>query len=469
MLYKSGGKLVKKRILYFLFVFSIVLTVMGLETDIKAKAAEDKSIWHEGWHKNDSRKISVDTKNSYGNSAYSFKLQNTDYNDSRIEKTFKVKPNTYYRASVMVKYSGYELDPNADITESGAVLQLLDSNNVYIKDGFYNSEEWKKLELSFYSGDSEFYTIRLRNGFSDRECKGTAWFSDVRIEEASLSTDWNVLVLVIKHIKAEATVDGAKIEVDNQLNDNDVEYLRDAIQVLKQNISDLSEGLAGIRSIDVYALEDTVTELNAADVNKVDCTEKAVSKALDKYLDQKSYQQIILIHPLQDVNKNAKGGTWVGKGGASYKGITCCQCIYISGKEDYSEKGASSNYKKFPLSLVVHEILHGVEKDSGKIDKEKTAPLHMEDNSPYKEIYNGNDGWYSYYHDYMTCSLPDGRGVLPEAYLRISDYILVSDEMTPGEGIKTNGDLPEHIAGKLKTSKIKNLQKRMIKKKKGKK
>ena len=63
------------------------------------------------------------------------------------------------------------------------------------------------------------------------------------------------------------------------------------------------------------------------------------------------------------------------------------------------------------------------------------------------------DGWRSYYRDYMSHTLPDGRGVDPRAYYRANGYTLADSAMEVGGNVKECSKLPLDIS-KVKAAKI---------------
>ena len=134
-----------------------------------------------GWVGNGSAMFSVDRKIHPEGSSYSIRLDNTDYNISYVEKAFRVEPDTTYRFSAKVKYSGYSLDPEAETEQSGACVGKAFS---YQHSDFTTDSEWNTVEYFFDSGDETEWALCLQNGIYNAKCHGTAWFSDVKLEKA---------------------------------------------------------------------------------------------------------------------------------------------------------------------------------------------------------------------------------------------------------------------------------------------
>ncbi len=196
----------------------------------------------------------------------------------------------------------------------------------------------------------------------------------------------------------------------------------------------MSDKLIGVNSVDTYVVNTPIKDLDLSNNSINLYTNETIQNAIDKYTAKKVYQQIILVEPME------YGITqWAGLGGTKYKGIHFCQYVHHPGAKAFEAVD-------YTISGYIHEIIHGVEYDSKDIDGD-TIPDFHENIGIYKDYYSyEKDGWYSYHHDYLTCNLPDGRGINKSVLKRPSAYILVSDDMTVGEGISVSGTLPKHIS-----------------------
>ena len=450
--------MVKKGIRLKITVVLVFLTVLvaglGFKTiTVSAKASEENG-WQLRARGNDSYSITVDESIKYGDSAYSLRITNTDYNLVSVKKTFKLKPNTQYRASVMVRYSDYEAKPEegASAWGEGAQLRASVAGNTFYQESYEgvkgNVDKWTKEELKFQTDESGECEIQLLNG---GYCKGNAWFSGFRLEEVAETTNqWNILVVIIKSIDTDVMVNGKKSHYTGSYSKEDIAFLKDNLPgELKKQLTKVSDGLIGVNDVDIYAPDIVLKEVNLSDPNAVNPYNEVLSKKLDDYLEKKAYQQIIVIPPFSyGIND------WQGKGGNKYKGINFCQYIHYPGdRVFYGVKG----YEDYQISGYIHEILHGVEHDSKAIDGDKTPDFH-ENVGIYKDYYDDKtDGWFKYHHDYITGNLPDGMGIDQSVLYRPSMYLLVSDDLTPLRDIEVKGTLPTHISEVVTVGKVKSV------------
>lgn len=349
-------------------------------------------------------KFSVDKKQKSGNGKYSIKIRNIDYGVSRVEKTFKVKPNTRYKATVMAKCVNFKKSKKSrhDFGKFGAVLataQRVPSGSSY------TGNKWKKLTYYFNSGDAKKHTLALYNAGN----KGTVYFSDFKLEELSQSSnEWNLCVVYLKSIKAPIVQDGKKQTLSKKLCQKDMDYCTDTINQLYSYMNLLSEGKMDIKSIDFYECDETVKTLtsNGKGAYSINNNDKVVREKLDAIIKNaeknsgKRYDQIILVSPLPtDI---------AGKLGVNFQERNIIQ-VYI-------------NHLEFSSTLIatfIHELLHSVEYVSKQIDPEGTVSLHACEDE-YSEYYhawqNGLPGNCTWFSDCMRRTTPDGRGLNEKAF-----------------------------------------------------
>ena len=429
-------KIGMKQLACLLTVIALAVIFLPSNTPVTAATVDVSSPWIAFESYKGCATYGVDKSQKYGNSAYSIRITNTGYNYATVKKEVTLKPNTAYRYSAMVKYSGYELEPGATGGAGGSIGVLIGTSwNVT---GYNNTGEWVRISYNFRTDDTGKATLYLRNGYP--YCKGTAYYSDIRLEEVVKDTNqWNILILIVKNIDADVVVSGNSSHYKGSFSDDDIKFLKKNLPAeLTKQLPKVSDGLIGVDKSDVYVVKTPITELKLSN-NSIDpYTNSTIKKEIDKYTSKQTYQQIILVDPF-------KSGitSWVGLGGYKYNGINLCQNMHTPGERSFDNR---KSYAKYTVSGYIHEILHGVEGDSKAIDGDKIPDFH-ENIGIYKEYYTDEkDGWFSYHHDYITCNLPDGRGINQSVLYRPSVYLLISDDMTVGSGISVSGTLPKHIS-----------------------
>lgn len=406
-------KLIKKAAGYILAAVLMTSSVSVTSASISVRTYAAEAKWDSIYDGNKCSSFSVDTATYYGTSGYSIRISNSNYNAASVTKEFAVKKNTHYRASVMVRYSDFSVSPDADKEKCGATIGENWSYNIT---ELYHGSEWKQLTFEFNSGDADKYSLALYNGLWGSQCKGTAWFSDFRLEECSglPSKSWNILAVVFKNVEAPVVIGGKQQIYKDTLNDSDVKYMTGILNRLYTSLPLLSEDMWKVNSIDVVSVDDTVTELiqrgNVEGSYMLDPNSQSASRAFDSFIEKaahesgKEYDQIIAILPLKGV---AIG--WLGLGGLTYKNINFCQTQYRSGTESYTDRA------NFHESVFVHEMLHCVERISRDVLKSPTQDLHAKENVYLNDYWehgqNGWQGWGTYYSDYIRCHTPDGMGV----------------------------------------------------------
>ena len=143
---------------------------------------------------------------------YSYKIESKDFNDAMFYKTVKIKPNTPYKLSCMVKTENVEIEDEK--SESGAQISIL--NTTECSESIKGTNGWQKLEFVFDSKDRETLEIGFRLGGNACKAKGTAWFSDFKLEEGikDNSNNWNMVCFIIKNLDVNINNKNVKIWID---------------------------------------------------------------------------------------------------------------------------------------------------------------------------------------------------------------------------------------------------------------
>lgn len=111
----------------------------------------------------------------------SYKISLKQDNDAMFYKTVKVKPNTPYKVSCMVKTQ--DVKTKKEVSEGGAHICIADT--VEKSKSITGTNDWQKLEFIFNSKNRTSVDIGFRVGGNEDDCTGTAWFSDFKIELGS--------------------------------------------------------------------------------------------------------------------------------------------------------------------------------------------------------------------------------------------------------------------------------------------
>lgn len=427
---------------FFTVVTALVLslsTMVSLTVNAFAAPATN-DVWSVGWTEDkkdfigwrgDGGEFAVDTGTYTGNSRFSIKLTNTKAdNYTSVSKVVKVEPLTTYKFSAMVKYSGEKPKSVSDGKHYGALLRQL-----YVQEnGDWNcsysnnviSNKWTKVECTLTTlADQNEILLSFYNGFVDTGCKGTAWFSDIKLEKAETDNKWNILAVTFTDIDANVKYKGKKIHYTASINSKDMKLINDAFKKLPESLEKASGGLMTVDKLTRLTVSTPTDSLTKSyEGYKIDFNAKDVSRILDKYMDKEIYNQIIIIAPLKDIQP-----AWSGASVGFYRGAHVVELRHDSA---------------FSLPIraqgtIIHEMAHGMESRSKVIDP-STPDLHsyqtttnILDRKTPELIEAGLIDWYG---KYMTRRLKGGKGLHPSVFNVLDHWSVVDDDMTVGGEIK---------------------------------
>ncbi len=393
----------------------------------KARIIDDRpeNTWGIG-RVGDGRSIySLDEETVYQGSPYSVKIENTTYNSASVKKSFAVKPDTDYIFTARVKYRDYEPDPSAGARESGAWIGW---DNGRFRSLCTASEDWEQISCAFRTKDETSCTLALMNGMYNAGCKGTAWFTDLRLEEASAySEHWNILTVIFKNLDATGERDGEQYSYQASFNREDMAYLAGHVKLLEELLPEMSGDLLRVDHVDVVSTAVPVRSLIPYDYDDAwgshvhawqpAMTYDNVYREINRIMEHtdRVYNQVILILPGYGIMG------WLGLANGDFRGANVCKLV------DYTGTRALGANTVSECSLAdVHEICHNLEADTRALGTD-LVPLHSRSEHGYAD---GRDGEYAWYTDYLRGEIRDGsQGIDPSVFTVPNAYEVIFEDM----------------------------------------
>ena len=199
-------------------------------------------------------KFKRDDKVKYSDSK-SYKIESQEYNDAMFYEKVKVKKNTPYKVTCMVKTENVE----AQNGNSGVGAQISIEGSTERSSAIQGTSDWQEIELIFNSKNKEEINIGFRLGGNLGEAKGTAWFSEFKIEEGipENNNNWNFACFIFK--TTDVTIDNNNIQL--QVSDADIRDIEDTISRFQTSCKTLSKGKMTAKC-DIYEIETPLSKLS---------------------------------------------------------------------------------------------------------------------------------------------------------------------------------------------------------------
>lgn len=346
-------------------------------------------------------------KNVQYSSQRSFKIYSPEYNDSMISKEISVKKNTPYRLTCMVKTENVESENNK--SGSGAHLSIDGTTTRSI--ALTGTSDWKKIELLFNSKNEDKVKIGFRLGGYIDKCKGTAWFSDMKVEEGTpdTSNEWNFACFIYKNTDVTINNKNIKLSVTN----SDIGDIKDTITRFENSCNNLSKNKMTALT-DIYLIDTPLTKLSYDEEFGYYVAPEDVEKDIKSTINKNNYDHIFVVVRLGDdyYKDDIQVNDWIGLGSMDYYGIGFSNIRLPNDSRSYVYK-YDPRINLFPEEVFLHEFLHSLERNAKEYGFERPA-LHDYEKYGYTiERLVGQKAWYT---DYMNCEISsDGTYVgLPE-------------------------------------------------------
>lgn len=349
-------------------------------------------------------KFSRDGEVKYSN-MYSYKIENIDYTDSMFYKNIKVKPNTPYKVTCMVKTK----DVRNKIENADAGVHISINGSIEKSNNIIGTTDWTKLEFVFNSKNRENVEIGFRLGGYESDSIGTAWFSDINIESgvADVSSIWNFLCLIFDNTDVNVKINGSMQNVKVSLTNDNVNDMKSSFERFKSALGELSLGKITANGT-IIELQDAINSMTYSEENDYFVAPNDISNILDKYIEEGKYDHIFAIFKTGDINKNIEIPTsdWIGLGSMEYRNIGFSNIRVPSDKNSYIYK-YDTRVNTFPEEVFIHEFLHTLEKNA--LDYGYDRP-ELHDYQKYGYENKALVGLKAWYEDYMNSNIKTNDG-----------------------------------------------------------
>lgn len=356
--------------------------------------------------KKDITEFKRDNEVKYSNDR-SFKISSSEYNDAMVSKKVNLKKNRPYRVTCMVKTENVE--SSSDKSGSGAHISIDGETTRSI--ALRGTNDWQKLELIFNSKNKEEAKIGFRLGGYEGECKGTVWFSEMKIEQgvADESNEWKFACFIYNATDVNIKNENVKIQV----SDTEVSDIRNTIRRFEDVCETLSQGKMKAKC-DFYNIDKPLSKLSYDEEFGYYVGPEDVENDIKETINQNNYDHIFVIVKLgnDQFMNTIQINDWIGLGSMDYYGIGFSNIRLPNDSKSYVYK-YDSRINEFPEEVFLHEFLHSLERNAKEYGYEIPA-LHDYEKYGYKnEQLLGQKVWYT---DYMNCNIDSENGKigLPE-------------------------------------------------------
>lgn len=336
----------------------------------------------------------------------SYKIENKLSNDAMFFKKISVIKNTPYKVTCMIRTDNVISDSNNPLAGAQICLNGTEEHSKVLQ----GNNDWTKVEFYFNSKNNETVEVGFRLGGNAENVLGTAWFSDLTIEEGAKdeSNTWNFACFIIDYVNVE--IEGKQFNY--KMTSQEKSTVELDMQRLKTSIREMSKNQINI-NYEIIEITEPLTTLTYDDRNGYYISEKDVYKLIDSYVTEKEYDHIFVCTnlPLEsELTHDESICEWIGLGNMMYLGKGFSNIRIIQNDYMYSKNN------NFPEEVFLHEFLHTLERNSKEYGY--TVP-ELHDYQKYGYEDERTDRLRSWYTAYMNGTILTNEGYIglpPEVY-----------------------------------------------------
>lgn len=300
------------------------------------------------------------------NNHNSYRITSNVFNDAMYYKKVSVEPNTPYRVTCKVKTENVVTE--LPVSNAGAGICILDTTEC--SDTITGTRDWTELEFMFDSKARTEISIGFRLGSYADNCKGTAWFTDLKLERGAYTGDsnWKMVCFIFDEIDVTVQKNGTPYRMHEKMTEEDKQVVRDNMERTKQSFKEFSNYQMTM-DYEIIEIADPVKAISFDDENGYYVSSSDVSGLIKEYVQKGEYDFIYSVVKFGEIVDTASDGrnNWIGLGGMNYHDIGFANINLPSDEKNYIFK-YSPSINLFPEEAFVHEFLHTMEnisKDNG--------------------------------------------------------------------------------------------------------
>lgn len=347
-----------------------------------------------GENKQDITEFVRDNKIKY--SKYrSYKIQSNDFNDAAFYKEIEVKPNTSYKVSCMVKTENIKAEK--ENSDAGAMISLIEQSEV--SRNIRGTSNWQELTLVFNSKKRDKVKIGFRLGGNKSNAKGTAWFSNLKLEEGKelqQDTNWKMGCFIFKNIDVNIKNKRYKFALNNQ----EIANIKENTTRFTYALEDLSYGRMTAKC-SIHEIEEPITTISFDEKFGYYIDPCDVKDKIEEIVLNNEYDYIFIAVKMGDEVKEIPVEDWIGLGSMRLYDVG-----YSIIRLSNTNRNLIYQYKRgineFPEEVYVHEFLHTLERNLQEYNY-KFPELHDNKKFGYEESFLYNLKYW--YRDYMRCEI----------------------------------------------------------------
>lgn len=247
-----------------------------------------------------------DNNEKYSNKR-SYKIISNEFNDAMFYKSIKVRKNTPYKVTCMVKTK--DVQSEGENFGIGAQISIEDTTERSM--AINGTTDWQRIELIFNSKNREEINVGFRLGGYLGNCRGTAWFSDFTIEEGinDDNNNWRYACFIFE--STDVDINGKNIKLS--VTSNDIYDINNTIKRFESSCNVLSNRKMSAQC-DTYIVKEPLTKLTYDKEYGYYVSPENVENQIKDIINTNNYDHIFVVVRLGD-NKHLNDieiNDWIG-------------------------------------------------------------------------------------------------------------------------------------------------------------
>ena len=166
------------------------------------------------------------------------------------------------------------------------------------------TQDWQEITFLFNSKNRDKVNIGFRLGGYAEKSKGTAWFSNFKIEAGTAvqNNEWKFGCFIFPEIDVDVEIDGKTEHVNLTMSDTDIQDLKNNLDRFKTSIANMSKNKIKI-DYDLYIIEEPIKTLSYDIENGYYVSAEDVYDYINSYVEENEYDHIYIGIRMADIQQ----------------------------------------------------------------------------------------------------------------------------------------------------------------------
>ena len=320
---------------------------------------------------------------------FSYCLRDTRANDLRIQRMFRVNPDTIYYITADIRTENVINHEN----QENPIGACLSTNDWFCSKSLFGTNDWQSVGVLGRSDEEGRLWVSFNLGYTFNTCSGCAWFENVRFQPIlptrNHKNTWRFLAVIVSESGIDTEHEGSRLCLSHSMSEQERHLIRKSLYDFERDFCEDGEGLVDCK-VDILELRKKCTAYTKADIGYLISGPDACRYLEENGVCIEKYDHVFMI-----VFQPSLPANYFGLGGLPIKGSVGFSLILHADANNSLHYLSGKRENTWIPTIYMHEFLHSIERCANAL--RLPVPMVDGDRFGYPEV----DEYRLWYRDFI--------------------------------------------------------------------